>query len=313
MRLDTPAVTPRPSTALRTVAPRPLRLRRSRSQILAALDGGGSVLQRRGRDVLVGSAILLIPLVALNLWATTEAFDRDGSTTLSAFGGDEVGTGIEDLAAMLVAVMASFAAALVGFFAASILIGDRFGRRITLWSAMRATVRRLPAILVAWALGHIWLPFFVVWALASPSEDTAARLFLVLPSAALLASATLLVIPVMVAERAGPMRSLRRSWRLAGLRFGSAFGFVIASALIGGLLLTGITLLPSLAEWSGFLTFGDYGWLAQGIAGQLGVIIVIPLIALGTAQMYLEVRLDAEGMDLALDADLAFGRRTGPA
>ena len=39
------------------------------------------------------------------------------------------------------------------------------------------------------------------------------------------------------------------------------------------------------------------------------MIIVVPLIALATAQMYLEVRLDAEGMDLTIDAEAAFGPR----
>lgn len=278
--------------------------------MLGALDGGGTVLQRRGRDVLVGSSLLLVPLVALNLWSTVLAFDRDGSTTLTAFGGDEVGTGIEDVAAMLVVVFASLAAAVVGYFASTILIGDRFGSHIGMWTAMRSTLKRLHLIIVAWAIGHFWVPFLATWALASRSSEIGARLTLVLPTAALAATATLFVIPVMVAERTGPLRALKRSWRLARIRFGPAFGFVLSATLLGGLLLLGIASLPALAESAGFVTFGAYDWLAQGIAGQLGVIIVVPLIALATAQMYIEVRLDAEGMDIALDADLAFGRRT---
>jgi len=83
---------------------------------------------------------------------------------------------------------------------------------------------------------------------------------------------------------------------------------VVASTVLGGLLLVGVASIPVLLEWTGFVTFGEYTWLATAIAAQLGVIITVPLIALATAQMYIEVRLDAEGMDLALDADAAFGR-----
>jgi|GEM_PF-1065439 len=308
--VDAPAATPRPVTAQAvTVARRPIQLRRSRNHVLSALDDGGKMLQRRGRDLLVGSSLLLLPVVALNLWATTVAFDRGGSTTLTAFGGDDVGTGIDDVAAILAVVCASFAAAAVGCFASAVLISERFGAPVGLWPAFRSTVRRVPAVLVAWAIGHCWVPFFATWALASRSDDVVGRLVVVLPIGALLSAATLYAIPVMVAERAGPLRALKRSWRLARTRSWATFGFVLASALLGSLLFAGITFLPVLAESGGFITFGSYTWLAQGITGQLGVIVVVPLVALSTAEMYLAVRLDAEGMDIALDADAAFGQR----
>lgn len=268
------------------------------------------MLQRRGGDVLVGAAVLLLPIVALNVWTTVLAFDRDGATTLRAFGGDEVGSGIEDVAAVLVVLCASLAAAVVGFFAATIAVADRFRTHVTLASALRTTVRRAPVVVIAWAAGHWWVPFLATWSLASPSSSLAERLVLVLPLAACAASVTLLVIPVMVAERAGPWRSMRRAWRLARLRFGAAFGFVVTSTAIGGALFAGIAALPALLEATGFLTFGGYTWLAQGLAAQLAMLVVVPLVALATTELYLEIRLDAEGMDIALDADLAFGRPT---
>jgi hypothetical protein len=270
------------------------------------------MLQRRGRDLLVGSALLLLPVVALNLWATTLAFDRAGSTTLTAFGGDDVGTGIDDVAAVLAVVCASFAAAAVGCFASAVLFSERFGAPLGLWPALRSTVGRLPVVLVAWAIGHLWVPFFATWALASRSDDVVGRLFVVIPIGALFSTATLYVIPVMVAERAGPLRSLNRSWRLVRTRSAASFGFVCSSALLGSLLFAGITFLPALAESGGFITFGSYTWLAQGITGQLAVIVVVPLVALATAEMYLAVRLDAEGLDIVLDADAAFGQRAAP-
>lgn len=268
------------------------------------------MLQRQARDLLVGSSLLLLPVVAINLWATTQVVDGSGSFALTAFGGDAVGTGIEEVAAVLAVVCASLAAAVVGLFAATILIADRFGQPTTLRAALRSTLRRLPAVLVAWLLSHVWVPLFALWALSGRAEQVGGRLFLAAMLGAVFTSITLFVVPVLVAEGRGPFAGLRRSWRLFRMASGTALGFVLVSSLLGSLLLAGIAAVPALLQTGGFITFGDYLWLAQGITGQLGVIIVVPLIALATAYLYVLVRLDVEGLDIVIDADRAFGRRT---
>lgn len=300
------AITPRPAASRR------LRLRRARNPVLSALDGGGDVLQRRGRDVLVGVVVLIAPMVALNLWTTVLAFERlDGpGPTLPGFA-DDASTGIEELSLLLALLLASLTAAVVGVFAATLLVADRFGAPVGLADALRSTVRRLPATVVAWAVGHWWLPFLDAWAVGAGTDELGSRAMVALPVAMLASALVLFVAPVIVAERAGPVRALRRSWRLARLRYGWAVSFVAASAILGALLLVGVASLPAMLELTGLVTFGDYAWLANGVAAQIGVIVTVPLVALGTAQMYLEVRLDAEAMDVVLDADAAFGPRTG--
>ncbi len=289
---------------------RQLRLRRSRSPVIAALDGGGDVFQRRGRDLLVAAAILIAPMLLLNLWATILVFDRlDGSgPSLPGFN-DDATTGVEELTVLVALVVASLTAAVVGVFAATILVGERFGSPVGLRQGLWSTVRRLPAATVGWALGHWWLLLADAWLVGARGDQLVGRLLLVAPVVACLSVPVLFVVPVLVAEHVGPLRALRRSWRLARMRFGAAFGFVIASSTVGGLLMVGLATLPALLEWSGFVTFGGYTWLAQGVAAQVGALIVVPLVGLATAQMYLEVRLDAEGMDIMIDADAAFGRR----
>ena len=275
--------------------------------MLAALDAGGSLLQRRGRDLLVGSSILLLPIVALNLWATSQVFDRTGATTLTAFGGDDVGTGIEDVAALLALVCGSLAGAVVGAFGAIILLADRLGSPVGLRPALAGTLRRLPTVVVAWAVGHVWLPFVATWSLSGTGGEGAGALLLAVPIATFFATATLFVVPVIVGERLGPFAALRRAWRLARARTASALGFMCLSFVVGALLLVGITSLPALAEVTGFITFGDYRWLVQGVMSQLAVIIVVPLLGLATAHLYLLFRVDVEGLDIVLDADAAFG------
>ncbi len=278
--------------------------------MLAALDGGGDVFQRRGRDVMVGAVILIAPMVALNLWLTVLAFDRleDSGPSLPGFG-DDAATGIEEVVLLLAVVFAGYTAAVVGCFAATILIADRFGRTVGLRGALWSTLRSLPTVTVAWAVSHWWLPLADAFVLGARDDQLVGRLVLTVPVVTVLTIAVLYVVPVIVAERAGPLRSIRRGWTLSRMRFGSALGFVVSSFAIGGLLVLGIGTLPALLEGTGFITFGDFTWLANGIALQLAVIVVLPLIALATAQMYLEVRLDAEGMDLTIDAEAAFGPR----
>lgn len=308
--VDADPATPTRVAPVAATAVRRLRLRRSRNPVLAALDGGGDVLQRRGRVLLVGVVVLAAPMVVLNLWTTVLAFDRldGGGPSLLGFG-DDAATGIEEVALVLALVLLSLTTAIVGTFAASILVADRFGSAVGLAAGLRATLRLAPATVAAWLLGHWWLPFLDAWTVSAHPDDEAARLFLVAPVAWMLSSLLLYVVPVIVAERVGPIRALRRSWRLSRMRFGAAIGFVACSTAVGALLLAGTASLPTLLEATGLVTFGDYTWLANGIALQLGAIITVPLVALATAQMYLEIRLHAEGMDLMLDADRAFGPR----
>lgn len=299
-----------PAAAVATA--RPIRLRRRRDPVLAALDGAGAVMHRRARDLLVGTAILLVPMVALNLWATTLAFDRldDGGPSLPGFDRNDALSGIESAVPLVAAVFASLTAALVGVFAASILIGERFARPVGLAAALRTTIAGAPTVAVTWIFGHCWVPFVALYVVrGSDWGDVLRRSLISAPPAAVLSAITLMVSPLIVAERATPARALQRSWALARMRFAVALAFVLVSTAVGGLLLLGIAFLPRLVEAFGFLTFGGYTWLVEGVVTQLGVLLVVPLVALATAQLYLEVRVLAEGMDLVLDADAAFGPR----
>ncbi len=64
------------------------------------LDGGGTVFQRRLRDVMIGATAILVPAVALNVWVTILGFDRldPNDSALPSFLGDDTGSGIEDVA-----------------------------------------------------------------------------------------------------------------------------------------------------------------------------------------------------------------------
>lgn len=316
-RLDAPAVTPsaRAHGASRHDRAPQFRLRRSRGPVLAALDGGGDVFQRRMRDVVIGSTALLVPAVALNVWVSIVGFDRIEATDsdLPGFLGNDTGNGIEDVAAWSTAVFASFVTAVVGYFTAVILLGDRFRRPVTLGHALRRTVRSLPALAGAWVLTHWWFPPMALIVVAAKSEHVGGWLFLFSFLCWFAASLTLLVVPAMVGEGLGPFAAAKRSFRLARLRFGTCLLFVLLATVVAGLLALGIATLVPLLEATGFVTLGAALPIVQGAMLQLVVLVVVPLIALATAQVYVEICIVGEGLDLVIDADAAFGPRASPA
>ena len=285
------------------------RLRRSRGPVIAALDGGGTVFQRRLRDVMIGATVILVPAVALNVWVTILGFDRldPNDSALPTFLGDDTGSGIEDLAVWLAAVFASFVTAVVGHFAALILLGERFRNPVALGAALGRTVRRLPTILAAWALTHWWFPLMALVVVTAQSDVVWLWMFLFVFLAWFAAAATLLVIPAMVGEGLGPMAAARRSLRLARLRYGICVVFVLLATFLALLLGLGIGTLVPLLEATGFIVLGDLTPIVQGVMTQLIVLVVVPLVALATAQLYVEVRVVGEGLDLVIDADAAFG------
>ncbi len=276
--------------------------------MLAALDNGGELFQRRVRDVLVGSVAILAPLVAVNLWVTVVAFDRfDPDDSFFPGVSSSTSTGVEDIAVWTALVFASLATAIVGHFLAQLLLADRFATGITLPRALATSFRRLPSVVAVWAIGHWWQPLLAWWIVAADTDDLGAVLFLAGGASWFASNATLYAIPAMVGERLGPLAALRRSWRLMRLRFGAGFLFLLLATLISALFLTGAATLAPLLEANGFVDFGGIAWLVQGVLVQLGVLLIVPLISVGTAQLYVEVRMVAEGLDLAIDADAAFG------
>jgi len=313
-RLDATAATPQNVTARPAATggagTRPLRMRRSRQPVLASLDGGGAVFQRRMRDVLVGSTLILVPAIALNFWVTVIAFDRfDPNVSSQPWFPAGSDTGVEDIAILVTALSVGYTTAVVGHFAAQILIGERFRRPVTLGRALARTGRRLPAIFAAWLLTHWWYVLAALIIATSRLEDAIGLSVLYVFVAWFASAATLMVIPAMVGEGLGPFAAAKRNWTLIRLRYGMCLAFVFLATVLSTLMLVGIATLVPVLRSLGFVTFGAADGIVQGVMIQMAALIVIPLTALGTAQAYIEVRLSGEALDLVIDTDLAFGPR----
>lgn len=289
------------------VVRRPLpRLKRTERLVIGSIDSAAHVLQRKARDVIVGSALFMVPMVAVNLLLSVLAFDQFDA--IDGLFGDRGYLGVETGFSVLAVLSQSFTAHLIGAYTAVYLVKFQMGGDPTIRSCAWAVVRRLPLLLLTWVVTHCWVPLFAFWMFNADRETVAGFSWFLPFVVALLSTCALLVVPVVMSERLG-LRSLGRGWRLVRTRFGAAFGFVWACALLGLLMFLFIAFLPPLAETTGLITFGSYTWLLQGVASQIAGLIVMPFSAIATAQLYLQVRVHAEGLDITMAADRAFGER----
>jgi MFS family permease len=282
---------------------------------VGATDLGGRILQRRARVLVLGSAFFVLPVLVLELVTTWLTFDRFESLEGAVVslpelaGGIEAATGVETLLWYLGLVANSLAVALVGGLATVVALDDRAGRRVTLAGSLIATVRRAPTLVLAWFIGHSWV---VVASLVMVNVDglvLAGLAFVASPVLLAVVALMLMVSPIVIAERAGPITAVRRSFRLSRARWGATTAFVVVSGLVGLWVRFGVTFLPRLAEMTGLVTFGSAGWLVEGAAGQIARLLAIPLVAVATAACYIEIRMQVEGVDLTAEADRAFRAR----
>ena len=279
------------------------RLRRTDRLVVGSIDAAAHVLQRRARDVLLGAGLFMLPMVALNLVLSVLAFRHFDS--FSGIFAERGYVGVETGAAFMALVVQSFTAHLIGAYAAVYLVRYQLGGDPTIRQCAGVVVRRLPLLLVTWVLTHWWAMLVVLGALSYPGV-AALMIMLLVPIVGLLDTLVVFAVPAMMTERLG-VASVRRGYRLARLRFGAVWGFVNLSSLIATVLFLFIGFLPTLAQSTHLITFGPYGWLVQGVALELALLVVVPFSALATAECYLQVRVHAEGIDIAMAADRAFG------
>jgi hypothetical protein len=292
------------ATAVRA-ASRTLRLRRSERLVIGSMDTGAHLLQRRARHLLLGSAVFLLPMAALQLLVSTVAWARFDD--FQGLLGDSGYLGAERGAAVLTFVVQSLAAHLVGAYAAAYAVRYQLGGDPRPWPLVRAVLRRAPVLLATWTVSHSWLALGVLVYMDGDMEVITALAVVAAPVAVLFGALTLFVAPVVMVE--GVRGALRRATRLVRGRFGAAYGFVWLNLLIGGVLTFSIAVLPAAAEGTGLVVLGDARGVLEGVAAQMALLIVAPFSAVATAQMYLQTRVHMEGLDITLAADAAFGGR----
>lgn len=303
---ETPAAPHAPRLGVAVVRTRPMpRMRRTEHLVVGSVDGGAHVLQRRGRDLLLGSSLLMLPMVGLYVLLAVVAygqFDRFESLV-----GDHGYLGVERGLGLLAIVVQSLTAHIVGGYASLYLVRYQLGGEPRMGPTMKTLGQRLPTLIATWLVVR-GVPLALVGLIyLNASGGSVTTLMVVFsPLLVLFVAWTVFITPVVMCETEG-FGAISRARRLAGTRMGGVYAFVWASTFMAAVLFASISALPNLAESSGLITFGPYGWLIQGLAAPAALIVVMPFSAVATAQAYLQTRVQAEGLDIVLAADRAFG------
>jgi hypothetical protein len=250
------------------------------------VDQAASFWRRRIATVVTLTLVATLPVQLLSMLAC-----RSGSACVGLQPGplsaSTLGQGEDVAVALVLAVLAGLAAQLAAAAIAHVVTAERLGNPLAAGAALRLAGRRYPAIAVAWLLGHLLL---VLSGCTVVGPLVVMTLFLV-------------ATPAIAIEGLGPVAGLRRAWRLGRRRFWPLLGVGLASGLVASLLGLAFSALP-LALAIGPLT--RFEWALRPLAQQLQVLVAVPLTATAAALAYLDVRVRSEGLDLQLDAELAF-------
>jgi hypothetical protein len=178
------------------------------------------------------------------------------------------------------------------------------GERFDLWTALAATGRKFPALLVSWLVGHSWAIAAIMLIDGVPALGV-----LIAMLGAVITVRTLYVAPAIIIENLGPRAALRRSRLLTKGMFGELAGFALLTGLVGLWMRGSLALLPRLAQTTGLIGFGSFGWIAEGVGSQLGLLISAPIVATATALSYLDTRVRREALDIVAGIPEAFRGR----
>ncbi|HKY15099.1 MAG TPA: hypothetical protein VJM33_09255 [Microthrixaceae bacterium] len=169
----------------------------------------------------------------------------------------------------------------VGHLCAQWLMGadPRYG------DVLRATVRRLPVLVVAWALV---LPLKALGA-------AVCFVGVVFPIAAFS-----VLSPVIAAEGVGPIASIARSWRLTTRRLFPMIVLVVIGAVVSGAVSTLLSIAAGilLSVWE----TAWWVWIAVAAVNILVELLLAPVVAGWASLAYLDLRVRTEGLDLELES-----------
>jgi hypothetical protein len=266
------------------------------------LDGTFGTI-RRNRAAVLGLSALLVGLQQLLVVGAqvlagdipTATGFASGGTSLQVLGGVGAVVGLV-LSAVVGAVLTGMIVVIVS--------EDVLGRRTGAGEVWRRVRPRFWALLGAAVIAGV-LPFL--------------GLILFVVPGVILWGTWALTTPALILERLGPIQAVRRSWRLAWPDFWRVWGIRALSVLLGWLMqnlvvIPFVVLGALLATALGARDGDSLPLLALGliVLGSIaGGTIVEPFLAGVVALLYVDRRMRAEGLDIALQLRMRRTRRVG--
>jgi len=280
------------------------------------LDSTFGTIRRNPRTV-IGLSAVLVTLQQL-LAVAAEVGTGDIPTVYGAFSDRASLQVVGGVGAVLSLVVSSVVGAVLTGMIVLVVAEDVFGRRLGVGDVWERVRPRLWALIAASLLAGV-LPFVGLLFLLLPAGVPLTLISLAVPGA-LLWGALALTTPALILERLGPIRALRRSWRLSFPAFWRVWGIRALSVLLGwvmqSLLLIPFTALGVLLATLLGANADDPPLVALAcvvLGSILGGMIAQPFLAGVLALLYVDRRMRAEGLDIVIQQQARAAQRTGSA
>jgi hypothetical protein len=226
----------------------------------------------------------------VDLFTNPEAFaDIDAETTWFT----TTDLSVLALTALFSLATTPFVAGLISKVAGSSYLGTPLE-----WSpALRGTASRFFTLLGSYILVHL---VEVALDAGTLVAVLLALLFPVTLSCALVAMTFYLAVaPAVVLENLGPIRAMRRSWRLVQPRFWAVLGIGVLSGVVAYVL--GQIVATPFSAIAAAVGYG-IGWPLLAVAGIIPSLLTIPFLAIVATLVYFDARIRHEAFDLELAA-----------
>lgn len=252
------------------------------------LDGAFGIIKVRARLVLGFTAVLITPVYLLMAFLSRDASSDVGLLDLPNISDPETAEAIEDEGGGMGEILLY----LIGEGLALVLVAAAIAYMLGAWSAGRDVSA---GELVGMVLRRSWAlvaSFFLVHLIES------AGLLAMFIGTLFLMPLFVAVAPIIGAEGAGPLRAISRSARLTGARYWPTLGI----SLLIGVIAFGLNFVLSLwvvlpVELMGW----DLAWPLAGLANILAAVVTTPFVAAATVLLYVDLRMQVEGLDLQLE------------
>lgn len=260
------------------------------------LDGAFKLFKANARTLLLLSAALYLPVeLVFGFLGRHYAGTSQGLFTLNSGNSTGVDT---SFGAVVTVVVTGFAVRYLVLQlvtgAVSLVVAESYlGSQLEAGPAVRATLRKWPALVAAYFLVH--------------AVELVGAVFCLVPGL-LFMSLFFRAVPAIVVEDLGPIDGMQRAWRLGRARLWPTIGIVLLAWMVSATLAFAVSSVPTVG---GALIGADNGgWILTSIGQVLNQMIAQPFIAIVATLLYFDARIRVEGFDLEI---LARGLdRSGP-
>ena len=252
------------------------------------LDAGIKLFLRHWRPLVLSVVGLILPVQILSALVTASVAPEQFDLTTSESGVEE-GEEAEFLIGQGIIALLSVISVLLATAVCFKAVADAYLGVEPDWRrSLRFAVRRLGGLFGVAIVGGLLVAL--------------GTLALVVPGIWLFVAYSV-AVPALLLERIGPIRALRRSFRLVRGRWWPTAGvLLIGYLLIGilGALVTGVIMLvPTVVAEDNTLA----GALGAVVGGTVGSVLTTPYSAAVVALLYFDLRVRKEGLDLQLIAE----------